>query len=132
MMKRFRIPVGALILAIYMGVFMTSPAIAGMVGSVFSPGVSSTDAVKAVELQKIQKALENKMVAEKLKAFGLTETEIFAKLNNLSDEDIHTLAQASDRVLAGGDGVGFVIGVLIIVVLVIIILKLLNKEIIIR
>jgi hypothetical protein len=132
MMKRFRIPVVALILAMYMGVFMTSPAIAGMVGSVFSPNVSSTDAVKAVELQKIQKALENKMVVEKLKAFGLTETEISAKVNNLSDKDIHTLAQASDRILAGGDGVGFVIGVLIVVILVIIILKLLNKEIIIR
>jgi hypothetical protein len=45
---------------------------------------------------------------------------------------LRTLAQASDRLLAGGDGVGFVIGVLIIVLLVIIILKLLNKEIIIR
>jgi len=28
------------------------------------------------------------MVVEKLRAFGLTETEISARLNNLSDEDI--------------------------------------------
>ncbi len=42
------------------------------------------------------------------------------------------LAQASDQVLKGGDGIGVVIGVLVIILLVIVILKLLNKEIIIR
>jgi hypothetical protein len=42
------------------------------------------------------------------------------------------LAAASQDVMAGGDGLGLIIGVLIIIILFIVILKLLNKEIIIK
>lgn len=50
----------------------------------------------------------------------------------MDDQQIHMLAQASQKVLAGGDGLGVVIAVLVIAILVVILLKLLNKEIIIR
>ncbi|MGC9081549.1 PA2779 family protein [Sulfurihydrogenibium sp.] len=76
--------------------------------------------------------MENKLIQEKLKAYGLTDEEVKEKLSKMNGKQIHMLAQASDKVLAGGDAIGFTIGVLIIVLLVIVILKLLNKEIIIR
>jgi hypothetical protein len=95
-----------------------------------SQGSSTPDLTQ--ELNTIQAALENKLVQEKLLAYGLSADEVSAKLSSLSPSQIHVLAQASDDVLAGGDGIGLIIGVLIIIILVIIILKLLNKEIIIR
>ena len=50
----------------------------------------------------------------------------------MSDADLHTLATASRGLPSGGDGLGALIGVLVIVLLVIVILKLLNKEVIIK
>lgn len=132
MLKKFRIPFVALFMAYYLAFFYTSPATAGMVDAVMSNGSYASMTERDMEIQKIQRTLENKVVQEKLKAYGLSEDEIKSKLATLSDSEIHTLASASEKVLAGGDGIGFVIGVLIVIILIIIILKLLNKEIIIR
>jgi len=115
------------IITVWMTFFFTSPALASMI-----PSQGSSATVVSQDLAAIQIALENKLVQEKLLAYGLTADEVKAKLSSLSPSQIHVLAQASNDVLAGGDGIGLVIGVLIIIILVIIILKLLNKEIIIR
>ncbi|HQP31156.1 MAG TPA: PA2779 family protein [Deltaproteobacteria bacterium] len=117
----------AVVVTVWMTFFFTSPALAAMI-----PSQGSSAPSLAQDLASIQAALENKLVQEKLSAYGLTPDEVKAKLSSLSPAQTHTLAQASSDVLAGGDGVGFVIGVLIIIILVIVILKLLNKEIIIR
>jgi predicted PurR-regulated permease PerM len=117
----------ALIVTIWMTFFFVSPALASLI-----PSQSSSAPSLAQDLDTIQAALENKLVQEKLLANGLSADEVKAKLSSMSPSQIHILAQASNDVLAGGDGVGFIIGVLIIIILVIIILKLLNKEIIIK
>ncbi|HQI82808.1 MAG TPA: PA2779 family protein [Deltaproteobacteria bacterium] len=114
----------------YLILFITSPAFAGMIPSLGSDG--TTAAKTAQEMETIQRALETKMVQEKLAAHGLSAEEVTAKLPSMTPEQIHLLAQASDDVLAGGDGLGVIIALLVIVILVIVILKLLNKEIIIR
>lgn len=116
-----------IVITVWITFFFTSPALASMIPS---QGSSTPDLTQ--ELNTIQAALENKLVQEKLLAYGLSADEVSAKLSSLSPSQIHVLAQASDDVLAGGDGIGLIIGVLIIIILVIIILKLLNKEIIIR
>ena len=70
---------------------------------------------------------------EKMQAYGLQPEEIKAKLQGMSDEQIHMLSQASDRLLAGADGgLGLVIGLLIIFILVLVIMKLMNKSITIK
>ena len=53
---------------------------------------------------QIQQALENKLVQEKLKAYGLTSDEVASKISSMTPGQIHMLATASDDVLAGGDG----------------------------
>jgi hypothetical protein len=131
-MKRFRKPVLALVIAMYLTVFFTSPAIAGMIGSLGSS--QRTDAqIRSEEINKIQRALETHVVNEKMQAYGLQPEEIKAKLQGMSDEQIHMLSQASDRLLAGADGgIGIIIGLLIIVVLVLVIMKLMNKSVTIK
>lgn len=130
-MKKFRMPILAMIVAIYFFLFMGSPAVAGLITSAPS-AAEMAQQVRAEEINHIQKVLESQILVEKLKAYGLSAEEVNDKLKSMSDEQIHTLAQASDRVLAGGDGVGFVIGLLIIVLLVIVIMKLLDKKIIVQ
>lgn len=118
-------------MAIYLSVFVTSPAIAGMVGSIGSPEFGSAG-TRTDEITKIQLALENEMVRAKLTAFGLTSEEVQQKLQDMDDQQISLLAQASEDVLAGGDGLGIVIGVLLIILLVIVILKLMNKSVVVK
>ena len=130
MLKKAAHPLLVVCVALYFIFLNTSPAVAGMVGSVTSEGQTS-QSLREMEINKIQRALENQLVREKLKAYGLTPEEVNQKLSQMSDQQIHMLAQASDKVLAGGDILGTIIAVLIIVLLIVLILKLLGKEIII-
>ncbi len=114
----------------YMIGFLVSPAWAAMIPSKGLSG-DAGDTLIQQDVEKVRLALENKLVQEKLRAYGLSADEVNAKLSEMTPSQIHLLAQASDDVLAGGDGLGAVIGVLIIVILVIVILKLLGKDIII-
>ncbi|RMH80801.1 MAG: hypothetical protein D6674_02830 [Acidobacteria bacterium] len=130
MITFLRKPVLALAVAGWLFTFNSSPALAGLVSS--KPAKEEVAPQREEDMAKVQRALENKLLQEKLKAYGLTKEEVEKKLSELSDEQVHMLAKASDRVLAGGDGVGIVIAVLVIAILIVILLKLLNKEIIIR
>lgn len=131
MLKKFRNAALALGIATYLMCLWTAPAAAGLMGSGLSAGTPA-DSVRMLEIGKIQKALEQRIVTDKLVACGMNPAEVKSKLSRMSDDQVHMLAQASDNVLAGGDGIGAVIGILVIVLLVIVIMKLLNKEIIIR
>jgi len=130
MVSRLHKPLLALGIAIYLSCLFVSPAIAGMVGAVTSEGASSE--FRQDEINRIQTALETKIAAEKLKAYGLTPGEIEQKLQGLSDGQIHMLAQASDQALAGGDALGVVIAILVIVLLVILIMKLSDKTVVVK
>lgn len=131
MITRFRQPLLALLTALFMSFLVTFPATAAMAPSQPSGGAAAIASQQA-EIDRIQRCLENRIVQEKLQAYGLSAEEVQAKLQQMTDRQVHMLAQASDQVLKGGDGIGAVIGVLVIILLVIVIVKLLNKQIIIR
>jgi hypothetical protein len=80
-----------------------------------------------------QRALENKIVAQKLRDYGVSPAEAQFKLASMSDRDLHTLASASKGLPSGGDGAtGAIIGVLIVVILVIVILKLTHRQVVVK
>jgi hypothetical protein len=130
MLTRLRNPILAVIVLFYLTSFLTAPATAGMVGALASN--SDAGKIKGEDLSRIQRALETEIVKSGLEAYGLTAEETRERLQGLSDEQIHLMAQASDRVLAGGSDVLFAIGIVGIVLLVILIMKLLGKETIIK
>lgn len=131
MWKRLRNPALAFTIAGWFFLFNSAPVVAGLVGS--KPASEEVSRINREEdIRTIQRALESKIVQEKLKAYGLSKEEIEKKLSEMDDQQIHILARASEKVLAGGDVLGTVIAVLVIAILVVILLKLLNKEIIIR
>jgi len=130
MWKRLRNPVLALAIAGWFLLFNSAPAMAGLVSS--KPASEEVSKINREEdIRIIQRALENKIVQEKLKAYGLSKEEIEKKLSEMDDQQIHILAKASEKVLAGGL-LGLVIYALLVAILVVLFLKLLNKEIIIR
>ena len=121
MLSSFRKPLLAICISLYLLCIMTSPAMAGMIGSVSTSQQVMSQEVRDAEIGKIQCVLETQIVKSKLEAYGLTPDEITAKLQGMTDEQIHTLAQASDDVLAGGDGLAVLIALLLIALIVILI-----------
>lgn len=114
-----------LILSVYMILFFTAPGICGMVESTFNKSdIKLSQKERIAKIQTIQRALENKIVQDKLQAYNLSDKEIKEKLQNASDAQIHILAQASEKVLAGGDSLSLLVTLLVIVLLVILILRL--------
>ncbi len=85
---------------------------------VLSPSGRSSD------LETIRTALEQRLVRQRLADLGFSADEISTRLSELSDEQVHYFASKLDELKVGGDGLGFLIAILIIVILVIVILQL--------
>jgi hypothetical protein len=102
---------------------ISTPAKAAVTDSqMIAPGENASS-LREIDEIKVRRALENKLVAEKLMSHGLTTEEVSEKLNEMSDEQVHQIASLSDRIPAGGDGVvAVVVTVLVIVALVLLII----------
>ena len=88
---------------------------------------------RSSDLQKVQKFLEMKMVSERLKEYGLAQDEITARLDQLSDQQIHQLAlKVDDLRVAGDEGLGIIVALLVIAILVIILIMLLGHRIVVK
>ena len=100
----------------YLVVAMFAIGITPRVYADFSPseivGVPQID--RGSDLGKIQNAIETKMIGERLKQIGLTPGEIQKKLAQLSDQQIHQLAQQLDELKVGGDA-GWTVLIIILV-----------------
>jgi hypothetical protein len=87
---------------------------------------------RSTDLVMVQTTLESSVIKQRLLDFGLTPEETTARLNNLSDEQIHQLAAHLNAVQAGGGVLGDVIVILLIVIIVIAILELTGHHVIMR
>jgi hypothetical protein len=119
----------ALVLVVVMGLL-------GFVPRLDAAFVASADSWTALDRQSdmatVQKVLEGKMVRERLRALGLTEEEISARLDRLSDQEVHALATQLDTVTAGGSTGEVIIVILLIAILVVLVLQLSGKHIAVR
>jgi hypothetical protein len=88
--------------------------------------------LRAAEIAKVQTFLEQKVVMQKLVDYGVSPEEAMAKIRSMSDSELHRLASLTDRVAAGTDSVGWLIGVAVLVILIIVILMLMNKRVVVR
>ncbi len=87
---------------------------------------------RAVDLQTVQSALETKVVSQRLADYGLNQEEISARVNRLSDAQLHQLATQIDAMMPAGDaGFGIVIALLVIAILAVILIYLLDHRIVI-
>ncbi len=102
---------------------------AALVESRLSTG--ETISQRSAEIETIRQALELEVVSQRLADYGMSKEAIMAKLPTMSDAQIHQLASLSEDIVAG-DGLGFVIGLLIVVLLVLLILNITGRQVIIR
>lgn len=94
--------------------------------------IAMSQADRAADMEKIQKAIETKMVSERLGKLGLTPDEIQKRLAALSDQQVHKLALQLDDLKVGGDALGVIIALLIIAILVVIFLQLTGHKVIVK
>ena len=124
-----KITVLILILMTFTPVSLISASVraATVESQMISPEENASTSREIDEL-KVRRALENKLVAEKLMSHGLTKEEVSTKLNQMSDEQVHQMASLADRIPAGGNGaIGIVIALLVIFALVLLIIFLYKR-----
>jgi hypothetical protein len=119
--KLYRLLIIVIILGSFTPITLVSKSVQGATIAsqmVLTDGKSS---VRGVGEEKVRRMLENKIVAERLKSYGLSKEEVAAKIDKMSDDQVHQLAALSDRIPAGGDGAATA-AVIVLVVFVIVIL----------
>jgi hypothetical protein len=121
----------AILVVLCLSAIDIAPAAAGLAPSRLS-GVTTIASTRDADMLMAQRALENKVVAQKLRDYGVAPADAQARLANMSDQDLHTLASASKGLPTGGDATGAIIGVLIVVILVIVVLRLMHHEVIVK
>jgi hypothetical protein len=121
----------ALVAVLCMSALDFGPAMAGLAPSQPS-GTTTIASARDADLLAAQRLLENKIVVQKLRDYGVTAADTQVKLASMSDQDLHTLASASKGLPSGGDGTGAIISILVVVILVIVILRLTHHEVLIK
>ena len=89
-----------------------------------SEGLVPALSMRAMDVERVRAALEQKLVRQRLQDLGFSVDEISARLFELTDAQLHYFATRLDDLKVGGDGLGFVIAVLVIIALIILILQL--------
>ena len=87
---------------------------------------------READINKIQRALESKMVSQRLSELGLSVNEINSRLDDLSDADMHQFATRLDSLMPGGDAGVTIILLLVIAILVLVIIQMTGHKIVIK
>ena len=100
----------------------------------FSPSeVIGLSPERSSDLMKVQKFLEMKMVRERLKEYGFAQQEIQARLDQLSDQQIHQVALRVDDLRVAADaGLGVIIFLLVVAIVVVVIIMLTGHSVVIK
>jgi len=109
----------AVMLVIVMGVVSLVPRVEA---SFVPSDQSSASLSRQEDMATIQRALEHKVVKERLKDLGYTEEEIKARLDRLSDAEVHSLASQLDSLMPAGSWEAVLVVILLVAILVVLIL----------
>jgi len=115
---RFRVSLTLALLAILV--------IAGPADAMFTPSAPHPETAplldRAADMANIQKALESKSLKQRLVDYGLSPEGALAKINGLSDEQVHLLATNIDALQAGGMKSSDIIIILLLIIVVVLII----------
>lgn len=115
--------VWALVVATTMSMTMPSKGWAMLAPADGAAAMADGANTRAQDAQAVQTALETEMIRERLADFNLTPEQVNERLSQLSDEEVHQVAQQVEAISPGGDAVG----VLLIVALVLLIIYLFRR-----
>lgn len=97
-----------------------------------SPVTTASDSSRFAEVEKIQRAMETKIIKDRLEKLGYTSEEVQLRVNSLSDAQVHQLALKVDELNTGGDAFGVIVAILVIAILVWIVFYLYGHRIVIK
>ena len=117
-MSRFRRILAATLIISLTGAGL--PAQAGMLPT--DTALKQTSSAR----ERINSALERRDVRTQLEALGVNPADVTARVAALSDDEAAQLAKRIDQLPAGGDGVGAVVGALVLIFIVLLITDILG------
>jgi len=112
---------------------VVSMALISIVPQVEAAFISSDESfsynMRQQDTTTIKKVLEQKLVKQRLKVLGYSEDEVKGRLDKLSDNELHRFATQLDVLAAGGDVLGVLVAILVIVGIIALILFITGKRI---
>ncbi len=96
---------------------VVAPVQAAMVGTADILKAQSDDLAR----QKVKLFMERQDVVQQIQAWGVNPDEAQARVDTMTDEEISLLAAKIDQLPAGGDALGFILAVAVIIFVVLII-----------
>lgn len=118
MMHKLHRFVASILIVCTAGLGLPLPAQAGLVGT--------QEAVANEQRGEIQRYLDRQEVRDQLQAMGVDPALVEARVAALSDEEARVLAERLKDLPAGGDGVGAVVGALLVIFVILLITDLLG------
>jgi Flp pilus assembly protein TadB len=120
------------LLSIYLVLTMVLITLPAQGWAMFIPSQTAGTARQA-DTAAIQKTLESTVVKQRLLDYGLSSEEAMARINKLSDEQVHKFASRLDSLQAGADdGLDALAFILVVTLLVILILEVTGHHVIVR
>jgi len=111
-------------LVCYLVLAMFVIGITPRVEAAFAPSgpIALTPSDRAEDLEKIRNLLEMKVVAQRLQDLGYTVEEIKGKLSEMTDGQIHSIAQKIDDLKVGQENAFVIIAAILVIIVAIIVL----------
>lgn len=123
MMKHIARPMSiVLVFSFLLFTFTVQAARAELIGTEAAVALERTENGRA----RVAAFLERTDVQQTMEQQGVDVTEAVKRVSALSDEEITQLARQIDRLPAGGDGVGTVVGAILVIFLVLLITDILG------
>lgn len=118
-------------LSIYLAFALVLITLPAQGWAMFIPSTEG-DAVRKADMATIQKTLESTVVKQRLMDYGLSPDKAMARVNNLSNEQVHQFAAQLNSLQAGAHDVDGLVALLLVVLLVILIIRLSGHRVIVR
>jgi hypothetical protein len=119
------------LLSLYLVVAVVLLTLPSQGWAMFLPSEEAASVRKA-DMTTIQKTLESAVVKQRLMDYGLSSEEAMARVNTLSDQQIHRFAADLNSLQAGADGVDALIFLVLVAILVVVILEVTGHHVIVR
>ena len=92
----------------------------------------SLPSVRQAQIDNIMFVLSRPDVRAHLVLAGIDQKALEAKLSQLNDKDLASVAQKTQTIKAGGDALGLIVVLLVIAILVVLLMKLSNRTVSVR
>ncbi|HXY55385.1 MAG TPA: PA2779 family protein [Nitrospirota bacterium] len=119
------------ILSLYLILAMLFLSLPSQGWAMFMPSTQAAP-TRQTDIIAIQKALESSIVKQRLMDYGLSPEEAMARINRLSDNEVHRFAGNLDSLEAGADAIDALIFLVLLAIIVVVVLEATGHKVIVK